>query len=59
MYFQERKALYFIQISLKFVSKGPIDNKLVLVKIMACRRTGAKPLSEPTMIQFPDEYMLY
>ena len=32
-----------IEISLKFVPKGPIDNKLALVQIMAWRRTGDKP----------------
>ena len=35
-----------IEISLKFVPKGPIDNKLALVQIMAWRRTGGKPLPE-------------
>ena len=29
MHFQDRKVLYFIKISLKFVSNGPMDNKLV------------------------------
>ena len=33
-------------ISLKFVSKSPIDNDTALVQIMAWRRTGDKPLSE-------------
>ena len=35
-----------IKISLKFVPKGPINNILALVQIMAWRRTGDKPLSE-------------
>ena len=35
-----------IRILLKFVPKGPIDNDPSLVKIMAWRRTGDKPLSE-------------
>ena len=30
-----------------FVSSDPIDNKSILVKIMACRQTGDKPLPEP------------
>ena len=34
---------------LKFVPKGPIDNNTALVQIMAWRRTGDKPLSEPMM----------
>ena len=29
------KTLYLIQISLKFVLKGPIDNKPMLVQVMA------------------------
>ena len=38
-----------ITISLKFVLKGPINNIPSLVQIMAWRRSGDKPLSEPTM----------
>ena len=38
-----------IQISLKFVSRSPIDNKPALVQIMAWRRTGDKPLPEPML----------
>ena len=36
-----------IKISLKFVPKGPIKNNTALVQVMACRRFGDKPLSEP------------
>ena len=39
-----------IQISLKFVPKGPINNIPALVQIMAWRRPGDKPLSEPMMV---------
>ena len=39
-----------IKISLKFVSKGPINNNPALVQIMAWRRSGDKPLSEPMMV---------
>ena len=39
-----------IKISLKFVPKGPITNILALVQIMAWRRSGDKPLSEPMMV---------
>ena len=46
-----------IQISLKFVSSSPIENKQVLVQVMAWRRTGDTPLPEPTMNQFTDAYM--
>ena len=39
-----------IKISLKFVPKGPINNIPALVQIMAWRRPGKKPLSEPMLI---------
>ena len=39
-----------ISISLKFVSKGLIDNMAALVQIMAWHRSGDKPLSEPMMV---------
>ena len=39
-----------IKFSLKFVPKGPIDNIPALVQIMAWRRSGDKPLSEPMMV---------
>ena len=42
---------------MKYVHKGPIDNKPALVQIMAWRRIGDKPLSEPMMAQFSDAYM--
>ena len=41
-----------IQISVKFVPKGSIDNKPALVQVMAWRRTGDKPLPEPMMTQW-------
>ena len=55
--FMNEKFCILIKISLKFVPKGPIDNNLVLVQIMAWRRIGAKPLSEPMLSQFTDAYM--
>ena len=42
-----------IDISLKFVPKVPINNILALVQIMAWRRPGDKPLSEPMMVNLP------
>ena len=45
------------KISLNFVPKGPIDNNSSLVKVMALRRTGDKPLPEPMMTRFSDAYM--
>ena len=47
-------SIYF---SLKFVPKGPIDNKSALVQIMACRLFGAQPLPEPMLTQFTNAYM--
>ena len=42
-----------IKISLKFVPKGPINNIPALVQIMAWRRPGDKPLSEPMVVSLP------
>ena len=42
-----------IQISMKFIPESPIDNKPALVQVMACRRPGDKPLSEPMMVSLP------
>ena len=41
-----------IKFSLKYVRKGSIDNNQALVQIMAWRRSGDKPLSEPMMGKF-------
>ena len=35
----------------------PIDNKPVLVQLMACRQTGDKPLSESMLTQITGAYM--
>ena len=48
-----------IQNSLKFVPKGPFNNIPALVQLMAWRRTGDKPLSEPMMTKFNDAYMCH
>ena len=42
-----------IKISLKLVPKGPIINIPALVQIMAWRRPGDKPLSEPMVVSLP------
>ena len=39
-----------IEISLKFVPSGSINNNPALFQIMACRRPGDKPLSEPMIV---------
>ena len=49
-FFLNENASIAIKISLKFVPKGPINNIPVLVQIMAWRRPGDKPLSEPMMV---------
>ena len=46
-----------IDISLKFVPEGPINNIPALVQIMAWRRSGDKPLSESMMTRFTDAYV--
>ena len=51
------KILILIGIYLKFVAKGPIDNNTVLVWIIAWRRKGDKPLSEPMLTRYTDAYM--
>ena len=40
---------FWFKISLKFVPTVRINNIPVLAQIMACRRPGDKPLSEPLM----------
>ena len=55
--FVNEKFCILIKISLKFVPKGPIGNKPALVRVMAWRRPGDKPLSEPMLTQFTDAYM--
>ena len=42
-----------INISLKFVPRGPINNIPTLVQVMAWRRPGDKPLSGPMMVRLP------
>ena len=46
-----------IRISLKCVTRSQIDNALVLVQVMAWRRTGDKSLPELMLTQFTDAYM--
>ena len=54
--FLNKNVKISIKIWLKFVPKGPIDNKSALVQVMAWRRTSAKPLPEAMMTQFTDAY---
>ena len=52
IFFNENYCI-LIKFSLKFVGKGPIDNNPALVQIMAWRRPGNKPLSEPMVVSLP------
>ena len=56
-FFMNETFYILIQISLKFVPKGPIENKPALVQVMAWRRTGDKPLPEPLHTEFTDASM--
>ena len=49
-FFGNENVRISIKFSLKFVPKGPINNIPALVQIMAWRRPGDKPLSEPVMV---------
>ena len=42
-----------IRISLNFVPNDPINNIRALVPIMAWRRPGVKPVSEPMLASLP------
>ena len=51
--FLNENAWISINISLKFVPRGPINNIPTLVQVMAWRRPGDKPLLEPMMVRLP------
>ena len=51
--FLNENVWILINISLKFVPRGPINNIPALVQVMAWRRPGDKPLSEPMMARLP------
>ena len=55
--FVNENVCILIKMSLKFVPDGLINNKPALVQIMAWRRIGDKPLSEPMLTQYTDAYM--
>ena len=54
---QASLSLFMIRISLKFVTRSPIDNKPALVQVTAWRRIGDKPLLESMWTRFTDAYM--
>ena len=51
--FLNENVWILVKIPLKFVPKGPINNIPALVQIMAWRRPGDKPLSEPMSVFVP------
>ena len=55
--FVDKKFCILIDISLKFVPKGQINNIPAMVQIMGWHQIGDKPLSEPMMTLFSDTYM--
>ena len=52
-FFLNENVWISIEVSLKFVPKGPLNNIPALDQIMAWRRPGDKPLSEPMVVRFP------
>ena len=48
--FLNENVWILVKISLKFVPKGPINNIPALIQMMAWRRPGDKPLSEPLLV---------
>ena len=54
--FMNEKFCILIQVSLKSVLKGPIDNTIAF-RVMAWCRTGHKPLPELMLTRFTDAYM--
>ena len=49
-FFLSENVWISLKIWLKFIPKGPIKNMPALVQIMAWRRPGDKPLSEPMVV---------
>ena len=49
--FVNENIMILIKFSLKFVPKGPINNRPALVQITAWHRPGDKPLSEAMMVR--------
>ena len=52
-----KRFVFRVKFHRHFGPKGPIDIKSALVQVMAWRRTGDKPLSEPMLTHFIDTYM--
>ena len=54
--FMNEKFCISIWFPRKILLKSPTGNKLILIKAMARRRTGDKPLPETMLTQFTDAY---
>ena len=48
---------WIYEFSPKFAPKGPVNNIPALAQIMAWRRTGDKPLSEPMLASLLTQYV--
>ena len=57
--FLNENVSILLKISLKFVSKGSVNNIPALVQIMAWHQPGDKPLSEPMLVCCTDAYMCH
>ena len=57
MHLVEWKVFVLIQILLKSVPEGPVDNMPALFQVMVWHQTGDKPVPNPVMIHFIDAYM--
>ena len=55
--FLNKNVCISIQISLKFVLKGPVDDTSALDQLVFWYQTGDKPLPESMMAQFIDAYV--
>ena len=51
--FLDESVIISIKISLKFATKGPINNIATLIQIMVRPWPGNKPLAEPKMVRLP------
>ena len=49
--------VFWFEFHWSLIPKGLIGNMSALFRVMALRRTGEKPLTEPMLTQFIDAYM--
>ena len=58
-FFKEKKNHILIQIALKFIPRGPVDDNGVLIQIMAWHGADGKPLPEPMLIKCYDAIWVF